>query len=98
MWWQWLFPAGALAVVVALWLLRSRIGRGALVGVLLFVTTVLVTFLLMGEHQVRYAYVADRWGYLPSLELRFADGFVQGHGYTGAWWRSATKKRGNWKS
>jgi len=39
--WQYAFPLAALAVLIALWLLRSRIGRGPLVAVLCFAGTLL---------------------------------------------------------
>ena len=50
-WWQYLFPAAALVVLIALWWLRSRIGRGPLVAVLCFACTS----------------VARRWGFLMSF-------------------------------
>ena len=46
-WWQYLFPAAALAVLVALWSLRSRIGSGPLVAALCFVCTL---FPALGVH------------------------------------------------
>ena len=35
--WQWLFPAALVGLIVALWLVRGRIGRGPLAAVLIFV-------------------------------------------------------------
>ncbi len=68
-WWQWLYPTAAAAVVAGLWLLRGRIGKGPLVGVLFFVGTLVPTLGFADLYFMRYTFVADHWQYLPSLGL-----------------------------
>lgn len=68
-WWQYLYPAAALAVVITLWLLRGPLGRGPLVAVLYYGGTILpaVGFVQVGFFT--YSFVADHFFYLPSLGL-----------------------------
>ena len=66
-WWQYLFPAAALAVLVGLWLARTRIGRGPLAAVLIF-AGVLVPAL--GFFNLYYpSFVADHFQYHASIAL-----------------------------
>ncbi len=64
---QWLFPLAALAVLVALWLLRKRIGRGPLVAALYFGGTLFPVIGFMNPFFMRYSFVCDHWSYLSSL-------------------------------
>jgi tetratricopeptide (TPR) repeat protein len=66
---QWLFPASAAAVVLALWLWRSRIGRGPVTGVLFFIGTLSPLLGFMNAYFMRYSFVCDHWTYLPSFGL-----------------------------
>ncbi len=66
-WWQWLFPAAAVAAVVALWALRRRIGRGPLAATLWFGILVSPTLGLIDFYPMRYTFVADHYQYLASL-------------------------------
>ena len=68
-WWQYLFPSAAITVIVVLWLLRSRIGRGPLVAVLFFVGSLFPVLGFFDVYMMRYSYVSDHWQYLPSLAL-----------------------------
>ena len=68
-WWQYLFPLAALAVIVALWKLRSRIGRGPLVAVLCFAGTLLPALGFVDIYPFRYSYVADHFQYLAGIAL-----------------------------
>ena len=68
-WWQWLFPAGALVVVGGLWAARRRIGRGALVAVLFFGGTVLPALGFANVYPMRFSFVADHFQYLASLGM-----------------------------
>jgi tetratricopeptide (TPR) repeat protein len=68
-WWQWLFPAAALAVVAALWLLRRRMGRGPLVAVLFFAGTLFPTLGFSNFYFMRYSFVADHFQYLAGVGL-----------------------------
>ncbi|MGD0061307.1 MAG: tetratricopeptide repeat protein [Verrucomicrobiia bacterium] len=67
--WQYLFPVAALVVLTALWLLRSRIGRGPLVAVLCFVGTLVPALGFFDVFPFRYSYVADHFQYLACIGL-----------------------------
>ena len=68
-WWQYLFPTSALALVVALWLMRGQIGRGPLAAALIFggVLFPAIGFLNVFPH--RFSFVADHFQYHASLAL-----------------------------
>ena len=67
--WQWLYPAAALAVVLALWIARRRIGRGPLVGVLIFAGVLVPALGFFNVYPFRYSYVADHFQYHASMAL-----------------------------
>jgi tetratricopeptide (TPR) repeat protein len=69
MWWQWIFPVAALLLVVALWSLRRRMGRGPLVAVLFFGGTLLPALGFTNVYPMRYSFVADHFQYLASVGL-----------------------------
>jgi tetratricopeptide (TPR) repeat protein len=66
---QWLFPISAVLVVLALWLWRSRIGRGPLAAVLFFVGTLSPLLGFINGYFMRYSFVCDHWAYLSNLGL-----------------------------
>jgi tetratricopeptide (TPR) repeat protein len=66
-WWQYLFPAAAAAVVGALWLARSRIGRGPLVAVLFFAGTLVPALGFFNVYPHIFSFVADHFQYLASV-------------------------------
>jgi len=68
-WWQYLYPAGAFAVVAVLYAVRRRIGRGPLVGVLIFAGTLLPALGFFDVFPMRYSFVADHYQYLASIGL-----------------------------
>ena len=68
-WRQWLFPAAAIAVVMVLWSLRARIGRGPLVAVLFFAGTLFPALGFANVYPMRYSFVADHFQYLASVGL-----------------------------
>ena len=68
-WWQYSLPAAALAVLVALWWLRSRIGRGPLVAALCFGCTLFPALGFFDVFPFRYSYVADHFQYLASVGI-----------------------------
>ncbi|MBI2826507.1 MAG: tetratricopeptide repeat protein [Planctomycetia bacterium] len=68
-WWQWMFPAAAVAALVALWLLRKRIGRGPLAAVLVFVGVLVPALGFFDVYPFRYSFVADHFQYHASLGL-----------------------------
>lgn len=67
-WWQWLFPLGAGALGVALWMLRGRT-RAPLAAFLLFVGSLFPALGFVNLYGARYSWVWDHWQYLPDLGL-----------------------------
>ena len=84
-WWQWLFPLGALAVVVMLWLLRRRT-RGPLAAFLFFVGSLFPVLGFVNLYGALYSWVWDHWQYLPDLGLLV----LAAAGLTAGWRRVAT--------
>ncbi len=68
-WWQYLFPASAMAVIVLLWLLRKRIGKAPLVAVLAFSGVLLPALGFINFYPMRFSFVADHFQYLASIGL-----------------------------
>jgi tetratricopeptide (TPR) repeat protein len=67
-WWQWIFPAAALAAAIFLCVLARR-NRGPLAAFLLFVGTLFPALGFLNVLPFRYSYVADHFQYLASLAL-----------------------------
>lgn len=67
--WQWIFPLAAVAVVVGLWLVRRRIGRGPLAAVGLFVGALFPALGFINVYPMRFSFVADHFQYLASIAL-----------------------------
>ena len=66
---RWLWPGTAVGLLLALWLLRWRIGRGPLAAALFFVGTLFPLLGFFNGAFMRYSFVCDHWAYLPSLGL-----------------------------
>jgi tetratricopeptide (TPR) repeat protein len=67
-WWQWLFPAGVLAVGMGL-VFAARRHRGPLAGFLIFSGTLFPVLGFLNVYPFRYSYVADHFQYLASLGI-----------------------------
>ena len=67
-WWQYLFPAGAVALFVGLWLLRKR-SRGPLAAMLLFSGTLFPALGFFNVYPFRFSFVADHFQYLASVAV-----------------------------
>ncbi|MGA3017904.1 MAG: hypothetical protein ABSF62_12355, partial [Bryobacteraceae bacterium] len=67
-WWQYLFPAGVVALAVGLWLVGRR-HRGPLAGLLIFAGTLFPVLGFLNVYPFRYSYVADHFQYLASLGI-----------------------------
>lgn len=67
-WWQWLFPAGVLAVAIALAVL-ARKQRGPLAAFLIFAGTLFPALGFFNVYPFRYSFVADHFQYLALLAL-----------------------------
>jgi len=65
----WLPHAGALALVGALWAGRRRFGRGPFVAVALYAVSIAPVLGLLKHGFLDFAWVADRFQYLPSIGL-----------------------------
>jgi Flp pilus assembly protein TadD len=68
-WWQFLYPLAAVAVIASLYAVRNKIGRGPLTGVLYFAGTLAPTLGFLNVYFFRYSYVADHFQYLACIGL-----------------------------
>ena len=66
---QYLFPLAAVAVVIALWWLRRRMGKGPLAGVVCFVAMLLPVLGFFNIYFFRFSYVTDHFQYLACSGL-----------------------------
>ncbi|HXD01076.1 MAG TPA: tetratricopeptide repeat protein [Verrucomicrobiae bacterium] len=66
LWWQWLFPATALAALLALWLARGRIGRGPATAMFFFVGTLFPVLGFMNAYGMAYSLIWDHWVYVSA--------------------------------
>ncbi|HYQ81696.1 MAG TPA: tetratricopeptide repeat protein, partial [Anaeromyxobacteraceae bacterium] len=67
-WWQYLYPASALAAVSALWALRRRL-PGPLTGALFFLVTLLPALGFLDVYPFLFSFVADHFQYLAGLGI-----------------------------
>jgi tetratricopeptide (TPR) repeat protein len=67
--WQYIFPISAAGVMVALVLLRRRIGKGPAAGVLFFAGTMFPALGFFAVYAMRFSFVADHWQYLAGIGL-----------------------------
>ncbi len=63
--WGYVFAAGALPA--ALWLLRHRMGRGPLAGVVFFAVTLVPVLGFVDYGYMQFSFVADRYQYLAGI-------------------------------
>jgi len=68
-WWQYLFPAAALAVIVTLYVARRRLGRGPLVATLCYAGALAPALGFFNVFPMRFSFVADHFAYLPIIGL-----------------------------
>jgi tetratricopeptide (TPR) repeat protein len=68
-WWQYLFPAAALLLPLALWLVRRQIGRGPLAAVLIYAGVLVPALGFFNIYFTRYAQVADHFQYHASVAI-----------------------------
>ena len=62
-WWQYLFPLGAIALGVALWMIRGR-SRAPLAAYVVFVCTLGPALGFVNVYPFRYSFVADHFAYM----------------------------------
>ncbi|MGD0650345.1 MAG: tetratricopeptide repeat protein [Verrucomicrobiia bacterium] len=77
-WWQYLFPLAAIAVLLILWFFRKRVGKGPLAAVLFFVVATAPVPAFIDLYFTRYSYVADHFQYLGSIGLMALVGAATG--------------------
>ena len=65
----WVGIGAAAALVAALWLLRRRIGRGPLAGLLFFGVTLSPVLGFVDFNYMLFSFVADRYQYLASIGI-----------------------------
>jgi len=65
-WWQYLFPLFAVALLVALWRLRHK-SRGPLAALLLFAGTLFPALGFFNVYPFRFSFVADHFQYLACI-------------------------------
>ena len=65
----WGWPAALLALLAVLWLLRERLGRGPLAGVLFFAVTLSPVLGFVDFGYMQFSFVADRYQYLAGIGL-----------------------------
>ena len=80
----WAALAAAVAVVAVLWMLRRRIGRGPLAGVLFFGITLSPTLGFVDYNFMLFSFVADRYQYLASIGVIAVIIGAAGHGVAAA--------------
>jgi tetratricopeptide (TPR) repeat protein len=68
-WVQYLYPAAAVVLLPALWLLRRRVGIGPLLAVLCFAVTLGPVLGFINFYYMAYSLVADRFLYVPSMAI-----------------------------
>ena len=68
-WWQWVFPIAAVALLIAVWAARGRIGRGPCAAALIFGGVLVPALGFFNVYPFRYSYVADHFQYHASLGL-----------------------------
>ncbi len=65
-WWQWLFPLSAAALLLFLWTLRGR-SRAPFAAALFFVGSLFPVLGFVNLYGALYSWVWDHWQYLPDL-------------------------------
>jgi protein O-mannosyl-transferase len=68
-WWQYLFPLGALAVLLIAWHVRLVAGRGPLTCLLFFGGTLVPALGFVNVYPMRYTFVADHFQYVACIGL-----------------------------
>ena len=77
---EWGYVAAAVALAAALWLLRRRIGRGPLAGVLFFAVTLAPVLGFVDYGYMQFSFVADRYQYLAGIGVTAVIAGAAAHG------------------
>jgi protein O-mannosyl-transferase len=65
--WQYFFPLAFFSMLIILWRLRVRIGRGPLAAVLFFAGTLFPALGFFNIYPMRFSFVADHFQYIASI-------------------------------
>ncbi len=65
--WQYVFPLGAILVLLTAWRFRQALGRGPLCAMSFFAVTLSPALGFLDFYTMRYTFVADHFQYLASL-------------------------------
>lgn len=68
-WLVWLYPVATVGVMVFLWCLRKRWGRGPLVAGTFYLLGLFPVMGFFNVYGMLHSFVTDRWSYLPSLAI-----------------------------
>jgi tetratricopeptide (TPR) repeat protein len=68
-WWQYLFPISVILVILGLYAMRGRVGRGPLTAVLYFIGTLFPALGFVNVYPMRYSFVADHFQYLAGVGM-----------------------------
>ncbi len=68
-WWQWALPGALIVLLVSLWLLRNRIGRGPVTAALVLVVSMGPALGVINIFPFEYTLVASRFHFLTSVAL-----------------------------
>lgn len=68
-WWQWALPGALIVMLVSLWLLRHRIGRGPVTAALVLVVSLGPALGVINVFPFEYSLVANRFHFLTSVAL-----------------------------
>ena len=78
-WWQYVYPLAFLALICLFWLLRNRIGRGPLAGILFFSGTLFPALGFFNVYPMLFSFVADHFQYIACIGVIviFSSGLVR---------------------
>lgn len=84
--WHWVYPIAAVAVFVAAWMLRHRLGRGFVVMLIIYTLLIGPILGFISYYTMLYTFVADHYQYLACIALitGFAAGLWRLSQWTGA--------------
>ena len=67
--WQYLYPLAVILVILVLWLLRRRTGRGPLSAVAFYIVTLAPALGFVSYYTMLYSFVADHYQYLACIGM-----------------------------
>ncbi len=67
--WQWIYPAFALFILVLLYFARKRIGRGACALYVFYIASIFPALGFFNVFPMQYSYVADHFSYFSTFPL-----------------------------